>query len=79
MAKTTRVHTADWLRILESELPLFLTVDEAAGVLRVHPKSIRRMVQCGELAAVRRTLSGSARVVIPRAELVRWCSEHSAR
>ena len=34
--------------------PLFLTVDEAAARIRVHPETIRRAIRRGELACYRR-------------------------
>lgn len=42
----------DLRRDLESALPPILTVDEAAGVLRVDPRTIRRRIACGQLTRV---------------------------
>ena len=67
------------LRELAAELPLTMTLTDAAKVLCMHPRSVQRLVATGELRAMRSKLSGASRVVIPRSELIRWCAEHAAR
>lgn len=69
----------DYLRELVEGLPLMLTLQEAAGVLRVHPRTMQRIVADQEVVAMRGKLTGPSRVIIPRSEIVRWLLEHSAR
>lgn len=51
------------------EEPQFLTVKEAADLLRVSPVTVYRMAQKGEIPSYR---VGSKRIVFDREELVAW-------
>lgn len=75
----TKAEVPDHLRELFAELPLTLNSDEAAKVLCMHKRTLRRMVASGELRAMRATSTGTSRVIIPRSELLRWMIEHPAR
>lgn len=67
------------LREASESLPLFLTMEEAAAALRVHVRTVQRIVADQEMAAMRSKLKGASRVIIPRSEIIRWLAEHSAR
>jgi excisionase family DNA binding protein len=43
-------------------LPRFLTVNEAAKALRVHPQTIYRAIAAGDLDALRLTPNGAIRI-----------------
>lgn len=49
--------------------PQFLTVKEAAGLLRVSPMTIYRMAQKGEIPSYK---VGPRRIVFDREELISW-------
>jgi excisionase family DNA binding protein len=68
----------DWISDVTQGLPGLLLISEAAAALRMSPRSIRRMIRAGSLRAVRATESGSARVLIPRAEISRYLSSLAA-
>jgi excisionase family DNA binding protein len=68
----------DWVLDCTSDLPGLLLIPEAANALRMHPRTIRRMIRAGVLRAVRATESGSARVLIPRAEIQRYLASLAA-
>jgi excisionase family DNA binding protein len=53
-------------------LPAVLTVDEAAGLLRVNRKTLYELIQRGELPGVRRL--GRA-IRIHRPTLIRWLAD----
>lgn len=57
-----------------SPFPEMLTVEEVAGVLRVHPRSIQRWAREGRVASVR--VGRSYR--IPRSDVLRWMLEASS-
>lgn len=62
----------DFLRELERELPLTLSKREAANVLRMSVITIDRAIASRELRVVKSGHARSARVIIPRCELLRW-------
>lgn len=68
----------DYLSELARELPLTLSAAEAADVLRVSERQLRRMIRAGELVAYRRTGSGSSRIVVPRLEVLRHMAARPA-
>lgn len=54
-----------------AQLPPFCTIAEAATVLRVSTRNIRRKIACGRLRGTRLVLGpGSSRVLIPRGDIV---------
>jgi excisionase family DNA binding protein len=55
--------------------PEWLTVDEVAEELRVHPDSVRRWIRAGELKAFGTSTRSGYR--IRRSELERFIEEHS--
>jgi hypothetical protein len=67
------------LRELAQELPLTLNLQESADVLKMHPRSVQRLIASGELRAMRSHLSGGARIVITRSEIIRYLSTRDAR
>lgn len=75
----TKAEIPDHLRELAAELPLTMTIRDAAKVLCMHSRSVQRMVAAGELRAMKTAAAGSARVIIPRSELMRWLAAHPAR
>jgi excisionase family DNA binding protein len=77
MSKAEKI--PEHLREVAAELPLLLTLEEAATALRMHHRSVQRMVAAGELRACRGKLKGASRVIVPRTEIVRWLVEHPAR
>ncbi len=52
--------------------PAFLSVQEAADVLRVSPTTIYRSIKRGDIPAVRLSLHGPSATRIPTAELEAW-------
>lgn len=67
------------LRELSEALPLTLSPDDAAKVLHVTPRTVRKFITIGLLRASRtRNGGGSVRYIIPRSELVRYLMEHDA-
>lgn len=56
----------DWIDSTIEALPAFLTMDEAAKVLRLSKRTIARLVADGRLGSVRHGESGGARRLIPR-------------
>lgn len=50
----------------------FLTIQSAALYLNVHPKTVRKLIYCGEIKAIQ-PLGTIYRV--PRVELERWINE----
>jgi excisionase family DNA binding protein len=78
-ARTKSEELPEHLRELATTLPLTLSLQDAARVLCMHPRSLQRLVAAGELRAMRSKLSGASRVIIPRSELIRWFVEHAAR
>lgn len=67
------------LQDLATSLPVTLGLAAAAEALCMHPRSVQRLIVAGELHAMRAKLSGGARLIIPRSEIIRWCIEHSSR
>jgi excisionase family DNA binding protein len=60
------------LQELAEELPLTLSLKEAANALKMHTRTVQRLIASGELKATRSRLSGGSRVIITRSEVVRW-------
>ncbi len=55
----------------------FLTVDEVAQRLNVHPDTVRRWIRAGEINAL--SLGGPAGYRIPQAELDRFIKERMSK
>ena len=66
------------LRELADALPVMLTFAAAREVLCTSVRTLRAIVARGELRSVRAMRSGSARVLIPRSEVIRWMAERSS-
>ena len=66
------------LRELAESLPVTLSPDDAARVLQITARTVRKMIAIGELRASRATRSGSSPYVIPRSELIRYLAERNA-
>lgn len=64
---------------LEQALPVTLTITEVANVLRMHERSIQRLVASGELRAYRSRLRGGSRLLFLRKEILRWFASRPAR
>lgn len=67
----------DHLVELSEKLPLTLTLQEAAACMKMHVRSVQRLIASGELRATRSRLSGGSRVIITRSEIVRWFASHA--
>jgi excisionase family DNA binding protein len=65
------------LRELSDLLPVMLTFGDAQEVLCTSTRTLRGILSRGEIRCVRSKRSGSSRVLIPRAELLRWLAERS--
>lgn len=66
------------LRDLAESLPLTLSLKEAAEHMKMHKRSVQRLIASGEIRATRSRLSGGSRIVITRSEIVRWFAAHDA-
>lgn len=64
---------------LAATLPLMCTMGEVLAALRLSERMIRRLVADGSLRAVRSSSTGSARLVIPRSEIIKYLAQHPAR
>src|SRR4051794_15027609 len=63
-------------RVYSAEIPGgLLTLDEAAGVLRVSKKTLRRRIDGGELDVV----CDPRLVLVPRASLLAYVARHTVR
>ena len=69
----------DHLQDLATNLPLTMTLQEAAKVMCMHPRTLQRLIADGGLRATRAKLSGGSRVIITRSEVIRWFAECAAR
>lgn len=77
--KKTADTVPDHLRELNEELPLTLTLQEAASCMKMHVRSVQRLIASGELRATRSKLGGSSRPVITRSEIIRWFASREIR
>lgn len=66
------------LRELAKELPLTLDLKQTAEVLKMHKRSVQRMIAAGEIRATRARMSRGARVIITRSEIIRWFARREA-
>jgi len=62
----------DWADQLVADLPTLATATEAVEVLRCSKRTLYRLVSAGHMHAIRHATGGSARLLIPRAELARY-------
>ena len=65
------------LREVAATLPLMLTFADARAVMCTSVRTLRAILARGEVRSVRAKRSGSARVLIPRSEVLRWMTERS--
>lgn len=63
---------SDWISETIVALPPILTLKEASTLLRMHDRSVRKLVSVGRLNAIKNADGGSSRVRIPRAEVERY-------
>lgn len=63
---------SDSISEIENSLPALATANEAAKVLRMSGRNLRRMIVAGRISALRARESGSSRVLVPRAEIGRY-------
>lgn len=63
-----------WIDDLAASLPPLLNLAEVAELLRVHERTLHRMLRDGRLRSIRHAPMPGARHLIPRAELVRYLS-----
>jgi excisionase family DNA binding protein len=68
-----------FLRELAEKLPLTLTLQEAADHMKMHPRSVQRLIAKGTIRASRANTKGPARLVIPRSEVLRWFAARVVR
>jgi excisionase family DNA binding protein len=69
----------DYLRELSEQLPITLDLKETAEVMKMHERSVQRLIASGELKATRSRLSGGSRLIITRSEVVRWFMSRDSR
>jgi excisionase family DNA binding protein len=62
----------DWIAETIRELKPLATASEAANVLRMSTRHLRRMITSGRITAVRARESGASRVLVPRSEIERF-------
>lgn len=67
------------LRELSEELPITLDLKEAAEVMKMHERSVQRLIASGELRATRSKLKGGSRLIITRGAIVQWFMARDAR
>lgn len=67
----------DYLQELKASLPLLLLFQEAAELLRMHPRTLHRYIANGSIRAMRSMSAGASRVLISRSEILRFLSERS--
>ena len=61
-----------FLRDLERELPVTMSLREVARALKCSPRTVSRLIAGGELRVVRALTTSNARAIIPRSEVIRW-------
>lgn len=71
-------HLPDQLAELAKELPLMMSKADLAMVMTVSTRTIDRAIARGELKVMKSTRGRAGRVVITRAEALRFMSEHIA-
>jgi excisionase family DNA binding protein len=67
------------LRELVSELPITLDLEEAAKVMKMHTRSVQRLVASGELKATRSKKTGGSRLIFTRMAIAMWFVSRDAR
>jgi excisionase family DNA binding protein len=70
--KSNNEHLPDWALDAVSQLPALVPIKQAAGLLSVSVRTTRRWIRSERLLALRTSLSGSGRVLIPRLEIARF-------
>lgn len=69
----------EYLRELSEALPITLDLKQTAQVMKMHERSVQRLVASGELRATRSKLKGGSRLIFTRSEIVRWFAARGAR
>lgn len=69
-------HLPESLAELARELPATMSKADAAMVLTVSTRTIDRAIARGELRVSKTTNGRAGRVIITRAEVLRWMAEH---
>lgn len=64
-------HLPEALTELATDLPCTMNVDEACKVMLISERTFRRLVRKGEF----RVIKGGSRVIVTRAEVLRWMAE----
>src|SRR5260221_5305576 len=72
MSTKSRPTKSDWISETIAGQPPIMTLAEASILLRMHERSIRRLVSLGRMTAIKNADRGSSRVRIPRAEVERY-------
>lgn len=71
-------HVPAALAELYKDLPYTLTRAEALVVMGISLRTLSRAIDAGELRVVKTAPGRGGRVVIPRAEVIRWMSARMA-
>lgn len=61
-----------WIDDLATTLPPMLSLSEVAELLRVHTRTLHRMLRDGRIRSIRHAPLPGARHLIPRGEIVRY-------
>ena len=64
--------TPPWAIEAVSTLPAIAKIAEVSAAIRMCPRTIRRLVETGQLRAVKAREAGSARLLFPRTEVARY-------
>ena len=71
---------APWLQDIARDLPAVMTLDEAANILRMSSRTLRRLIANHTISSLRRIPGdGSSRVTIPRAAVLDYLEQCEAR
>lgn len=61
-----------WVVDATRDLPPLLRLKEVCAALRVHDRTVRRLIKSGRLHALKYGEAGSSRIIVPRAEIARY-------
>jgi len=61
--------------ILPEQIPIYVTLDEVAQILRLSRTSINRLVRQGRLRSFKNSKARSAHRLIAKADLEKFCQE----
>lgn len=77
MSVVTSDPLPEFLEDIARNLPLTLSTEELAQVLRVSRRTAQRIMSSGAVRTIRTMSTGSARVMVPRSEVLRWLTQHA--